>query len=59
MALLLQATIGFIAGFALGAALLALVFRLLRLRAELALPLGVLVVWGGGIAGSWLVLSAW
>ncbi len=55
---LLQATIGFVIGFALGAAVLALAFRALRLRAELALPLGILVVWGGGIAGSWLALAA-
>ena len=55
----LQATAGFVAGFIVGASVLALAFHAMRARvpAEFALPLGVIVVWGSAVAGSWLALG--
>jgi hypothetical protein len=56
---ILLAAVGFAAGFIIGAGLLALAFALMRDRvpAEFALPFGVVVIWGGGLAGSWLALA--
>ena len=56
---ILQATAGFVAGFAVGAGALAAAFALTRdaIPAELALPLGIAVVWGSAAVGSWLALG--
>jgi hypothetical protein len=56
---ILQAIAGFIAGFAVGLGLLAAAFTLARdaLSAEVAMPLGVIVLWGSATVGSWLALG--
>ena len=59
MLAVLQALAGFVAGFIVGAGVLAALFGLMgrRVPAELALPLGVLVLWGSAVAGSWIALG--
>jgi hypothetical protein len=59
MLAVLQATAGFIAGFAAGAGLVAAAFALARdaIPAAVALPLGVIVLWGSAVVGGWLALG--
>jgi hypothetical protein len=56
---IVQAITGFVAGFAVGAGVLAAAFALTRdaIPASIALPLGVAVLWGSAAVGSWLALG--
>jgi multisubunit Na+/H+ antiporter MnhE subunit len=53
---MLEATAGFVAGFAIGLLVLLVLFRAVgdRVPAKFFLPLGLLIVWGSAVTGTWL-----